>query len=65
MPKLLADGDLDILDCLAQLSNDQVPTLPSWRKQLMLAIPSSGVWADPQLTWLDPFCKSGVFLRRS
>lgn len=63
MPKLLGRRHIpDILDCLAQLSNDQVPTPPKLARA-MLAILPSGVWADPQLTWLDPFCKSGVFLR--
>lgn len=29
----------------------------------MLDILPTAVWSDPKLKWLDPFCKSGVFLR--
>lgn len=52
----------DILDCLAQLSNDEVPTPPKLA-QAMLDVLPSGVWTNPEYKWLDPFCKSGVFLR--
>jgi site-specific DNA-methyltransferase (adenine-specific) len=52
----------DILDCLAQLSNDEVPTPPKLARAVLDLLPSD-VWEDPQLKWLDPFCKSGVFLR--
>lgn len=63
MPKLLGQKHIpDILDCLAQLSNDQVPTPPKLARAMLDALPSD-VWSDPELRWLDPFCKSGVFLR--
>lgn len=52
----------DILDCLAQLSNDEVPTPPKFANQMLDLLPDD-VWADPTLKWLDPFVKSGVFLR--
>jgi site-specific DNA-methyltransferase (adenine-specific) len=52
----------DILDCLAQLSNDEVPTPPKLARA-MLNILSADVWSNPEMRWLDPFCKSGVFLR--
>ncbi len=52
----------DILDCLAQLSNDEVPTPPKLARAMLDVLPDE-VWVDPTLRWLDPFCKSGVFLR--
>jgi Eco57I restriction-modification methylase len=52
----------DILDCLAQLSNDEVPTPPALASAMLDLLPTE-VWSDPDLRWLDPFCKSGVFLR--
>ena len=52
----------DILDCLAQLSNDEVPTPPKLARAMLDILPA-GVWSNPDYTWLDPFCKTGVFLR--
>lgn len=52
----------DILDCLAQLSNDEVPTPPKLARTMLDLLPAE-VWSDPTLTWLDPCCKSGVLLR--
>lgn len=52
----------DILDCLAQLSSDEVPTPPKIARAMLDLLPKA-LWSDPELRWLDPFCKSGVFLR--
>jgi len=52
----------DILDCLAQLSNDEVPTPPKLARAMLDVLPEA-VWSNPDYRWLDPFCKSGVFLR--
>jgi hypothetical protein len=52
----------DILDCLAQLSSDEVPTPPDLARAMLDLLPGE-VWSDPGLRWLDPCCKSGVFLR--
>lgn len=52
----------DILDCLAQLSNDEVPTPPKVARAMLDILPSH-VWSEPHYRWLDPCCKSGVFLR--
>jgi len=52
----------DILDCLAQLSNDEVPTPPKLARDMLDLLPQE-VWHNPDLRWLDPSCKSGVFLR--
>jgi site-specific DNA-methyltransferase (adenine-specific) len=52
----------DILDCLAQLSNDEVPTPPKLARAMLDLLPDH-VWSEPQYRWLDPGCKSGIFLR--
>jgi hypothetical protein len=52
----------DILDCLAQLSNDEVPTPPTIARAMLDLLPAE-VWSNPEYRWLDPFAKSGVFLR--
>jgi site-specific DNA-methyltransferase (adenine-specific) len=52
----------DILDTLAQLSNDEVPTPPSLARDMLDELPDK-VWAEWDYRWLDPFCKSGAFLR--
>jgi site-specific DNA-methyltransferase (adenine-specific) len=52
----------DILDCLSNLSSDEVFTPPKIANRMLDALPSE-VWCDPSLRFLDPACKSGVFLR--
>ncbi|WP_445159780.1 Eco57I restriction-modification methylase domain-containing protein [Mycobacterium sp. Dal123C01] len=52
----------DILDCLAQLSNDEVPTPPKVARAMLDILPTE-VWGEPNYRWLDPCCKSGVLLR--
>ena len=52
----------DILDCIAALSTDEVPT-PPWLANRMLDLLPAEVWTNPLLRWLDPSVKSGVFLR--
>lgn len=52
----------DILDCLAQLSNDEVPTPPKLAHAMLDALPGE-VWSNPHYKWLDPSCKSGAILR--
>ena len=52
----------DILDCLAQLSNDEVPTPPRIARDMLDLLPPE-VWTNPDYRWLDPFSKSGVYLR--
>lgn len=54
----------DILDCLAQLSNDEVPTPPALARAMLDLLPAE-VWSNPNYKWLDPGCKSGVFLREA
>lgn len=52
----------DILECLAQLSSDEVPTPPKLASAMLDLLPDA-VWRAPDLRWLDPCSKSGVFLR--
>lgn len=52
----------DVLTCLANLSNDEVFTPPDVANQMLDMLPES-IWGDPDATFLDPACKSGVFLR--
>ncbi len=54
----------DILDCLAQLSNDEVPTPPKLARAMLDILPGD-VWGKGDYRWLDPFCKSGIFLREA
>ena len=52
----------DVLMCLANLSNDEVFTPPKLANQMLDTLPEE-LWSNPDAKFLDPFCKSGVFLR--
>lgn len=52
----------DVLSCLANLSNDEVFT-PTQVVNRMLDMLPPELWSNPQATFLDPVCKTGVFLR--
>ncbi len=52
----------DVLTCLANLSNDEVFTPPALANQMLDMLPAD-IWENPDVTFLDPCCKSGVFLR--
>ena len=52
----------DVLTCLANLSNDEVFTPPEVANQMLDMLPEE-LWHDSSATFLDPACKSGVFLR--
>jgi site-specific DNA-methyltransferase (adenine-specific) len=54
----------DILDCISNLSSDEVFTPPSVVNQVLDLLPSK-LWTDPNIKILDPACKSGVFLREA
>ena len=54
----------DILDCIASLSSDEVATPPSRANEVLDMLPNE-VWSNPDLKWLDPGCKTGVFLREA
>ena len=52
----------DVLSCLANLSNDEVFTPPDVANAMLDMLPQK-LFSDPDATFLDPACKSGVFLR--
>jgi len=52
----------DILDVIAALSSDAIPTPPLLARALLDLLPDD-VWSNPQYRWLDPATKSGSILR--
>ena len=52
----------DVLSCLANLSNDEVFTPPNLVNDILNLLPDD-IWYDKEAKFLDPVCKSGVFLR--
>lgn len=61
----------DVLTCIANLSNDEVFTPPEFANRILdrlaeaWAVDHDGadIWQDKSVRFLDPFTKSGVFLR--
>ena len=61
----------DVLTCIANLSNDEVFTPPALANRMLDLVAERWaegndgrrIWSDPTVTFLDPFTKSGVFLR--
>ena len=61
----------DVLTCIANLSNDEVFTPPEMANRMLDLVSQAwaadhggqDLWANPSVTFLDPFTKSGVFLR--
>src|SRR5580700_4204422 len=61
----------DVLTCIANLSNDEVFTPPAFANEMLDTLQAAwaannkgaSIWADPNVRFLDPFTKSGVFLR--
>lgn len=52
----------DILNCLANLSSDEVFTPPELANRMLDLLPPE-LFTNPETTFLDPCTKSGVFLR--
>lgn len=52
----------DILNCLANLSSDEVFTSPELANRMLDLLPPE-LFCSPKTRFLDPCCKSGVFLR--
>jgi site-specific DNA-methyltransferase (adenine-specific) len=52
----------DVLSCIANLSSDEVFTPPQLVNQI-LDLLATDIWSDKNARFLDPSCKSGVFLR--
>lgn len=61
----------DVLTCIANLSNDEVFTPPEFANRMLDTLElawaanngGANIWANSKVTFLDPFTKSGVFLR--
>ena len=61
----------DVLTCIANLSNDEVFTPPEFANRMLDTLAEAwaannngaDIWADSRVRFLDPFTKSGVFLR--
>lgn len=64
MPNDLYTGlyNPDVLSCLANLSNDEVFTPPEVANAMLDLLPQE-LFTSPDTKFLDPACKSGVFLR--
>lgn len=54
----------DILDCIANLSSDEVFTPPDVANQVLNLLPED-LWSNPDIKILDPCCKTGIFLREA
>jgi len=52
----------DVLNCLANLSSDEVFTAPKLVNEMLDLLPQE-IFMDKKVTFLDPVCKTGVFLR--
>lgn len=52
----------DVLSCLANLSNDEVFAPPEIVNQMLDMLPQE-LFRNPDTKFLDPACKTGVFLR--
>jgi site-specific DNA-methyltransferase (adenine-specific) len=67
----LRNRNPDVLTCIANLSNDEVFTPPELANRMLDLVTrawadghdGANIWADASLRFLDPFTKSGVFLR--
>jgi hypothetical protein len=67
----LRNRNPDVLTCIANLSNDEVFTPPGFANVMLDRVADAwaashdgaSIWADSGLRFLDPFTKSGVFLR--
>jgi len=70
-PFTLRARNPDVLTCIANLSNDEVFTPPEFANRMLDTLTAAwaannkgaNLWADPNVKFLDPFTKSGVFLR--
>lgn len=62
MSNIITGYNPDVLSCLANLSNDEVFTPPEVANAMLDMLPQE-LFSDPSTKFLDPGCKSGVFLR--
>ncbi len=52
----------DVLSCIADLSNDEIFTPPDVANKLLDMLPQE-LFRSPDTKFLDPACKTGIFLR--
>jgi site-specific DNA-methyltransferase (adenine-specific) len=72
-PFSLRGRNPDVLTCIANLSNDEVFTPPEFANRMLdtlaetwaAANGGADIWSDSSVRFLDPFTKSGVFLREA
>lgn len=68
---LLAGHNPDVLNCIANLSNDKVFTPPEFANEMLDTLEKSwsennlgeSIWEQAYIKFLDPAAKSGVYLR--
>jgi len=68
---ILRGRNPDVLTCIANLSNDEVFTPPEFANRMLDTLAEAwaadkngaNIWADKTVRFLDPFTKTGVFLR--
>lgn len=61
----------DVLSCIANLSSDEVFTPPAFANRMLDSLErawadgndGASIWSNSSVRFLDPFCKSGIFLR--
>ena len=54
----------DVLTCIANLSSDEVFTHPKVANDILNLLPQK-IWMNKKTRILDPFSKTGIFLRES
>ena len=54
----------DIVNFLANLSNDEVFTPSKFAIRMLDELPNH-IWSNPNIKILDPSCKTGIFLREA
>ncbi len=62
LPMVNSNYNPDVLNCIANLSNDEVFTPPELANRVLDLLPQD-LFKSPETKFLDPFSKSGVFLR--
>ena len=70
-PFVLQGHNPDVLNCIANLSNEQVFTPPEFANKILNSLEEawslnnkgSSIWVNKELRFLDPCTKSGIFLR--
>ena len=68
---ILKGRNPDVLTCIANLSNDEVFTPPEFANRMLDTVAEAwaddhdgaDIWSNPDVRFLDPATKSGVFLR--